>query len=540
MARTYKLTWQAGSEARPGRWKKKYKSKICYFDGGKGKTDRVAYEMALAEWERKKIQLEADMRRPLQAEYEAAIHEWDLVLTWSRKNQEEEMADLAASKVMLLQQATERTNPPALRKEDLLEGQFNRDVQEPGWEEFFKAIASMTKPDLDFHSRSSSSNKNQEGSEISAAKPESQHKGRTVVVPLQDGFYDFDQYKRKQLIWQDRIAVMTRSLISEENTVAAQIKQFLLTKHDRSVGRQENIRHQMDTFAKWIGGQSQVTDIGSKELQNYHQMLTDKVRSETKFSTTTTAGEYMATVKSFVHWLWITEQIPTQPRVLDGKSSVLEFRKSSSEIIVFTNEEIRLLLSSALDRSRLFILLMLNCGMTQKDIADLKQSEVDWTAGRITRKRSKTSNHQNVPIVSYLLWDDTRVLLEKEQSSSNTELVLLNKNGSPLRHEEQDENGKYKKSDNIRSAYERLRRSLGLTKTLKSLKKTSATLIAGHADYRGLEDLFLGHAPRKMSDRHYAKAPQALLDNAVAWLGEAYQISDILSKKKTAVATAKA
>jgi hypothetical protein len=55
------------------------------------------------------------------------------------------------------------------------------------------------------------------------------------------------------------------------------------------------------------------------------------------------------------------------------------------------------------------------------------------------------------------------------------------------------------------------------------LKKTSATLLRGHREYGGVYDLFLGHAPTKIADRHYAKAPQELLDDAVSWLGEHYR-----------------
>jgi len=56
--------------------------------------------------------------------------------------------------------------------------------------------------------------------------------------------------------------------------------------------------------------------------------------------------------------------------------------------------------------------------------------------------------------------------------------------------------------------------------TLKSLKKTSATLIRGNEKYASLESLFLSHAPQSMAHRHYTKLPQELLDEAVTWLGE--------------------
>ena len=50
---------------------------------------------------------------------------------------------------------------------------------------------------------------------------------------------------------------------------------------------------------------------------------------------------------------------------------------------------------------------MINCGMTQVDIADLQPKEVDWDRGRIRRKRSKTDDHEQVPTVDYALWPRT-------------------------------------------------------------------------------------------------------------------------------------
>ena len=35
---------------------------------------------------------------------------------------------------------------------------------------------------------------------------------------------------------------------------------------------------------------------------------------------------------------------------------------------------------------------------------DLQHFEIDWNAGRILRKRSKTRKHENVPEVCYKLW----------------------------------------------------------------------------------------------------------------------------------------
>jgi integrase len=191
-------------------------------------------------------------------------------------------------------------------------------------------------------------------------------------------------------------------------------------------------------------------------------------------------------------------------------------------VIVFSKGEIKSLLCSASDRTRLYILLMLNCGMTQKDIADLHVLEVDWEDGRIVRRRSKTADRENVPVVNYLLWPETLRLLKQERAKDSTDRVLLNSNGQPLWSETLTEQGKYQKVDNVKNAFDRLRKAVRVNKPLKSLKKTSATLLRNSEKFGGLAGLFLGHAPQSMSEKHYTLVPQDLLDRAVQWLGAEY------------------
>ena len=77
----------------------------------------------------------------------------------------------------------------------------------------------------------------------------------------------------------------------------------------------------------------------------------------------------------------------------------------------------------------------------------------------------------------------------------------------------------------MRSAFHRLRQKTGINKPPKSLKKTSASLLRDNQKYASLEDLYLGHAPRRISDKHYTLAPQTLFDEAIAWLGTEFEIS---------------
>jgi hypothetical protein len=163
---------------------------------------------------------------------------------------------------------------------------------------------------------------------------------------------------------------------------------------------------------------------------------------------------------------------------------------------------------------------MLNCGMTQKDVSDLLASEVEWDEGRIIRKRSKTADEANVPVVNYKLWPETLRLLRQESTVESAGRLLLNANGDPLWAEEITDNGRYQKTDNIKNAFNRLQKKTKITKPLKSFKKTSATLLRSNEKFSGLAGLFLGHAPQSMSDKHYTQIPQRLLDQAVTWLGQ--------------------
>ena len=115
-----------------------------------------------------------------------------------------------------------------------------------------------------------------------------------------------------------------------------------------------------------------------------------------------------------MRWLWTTEAIATLPRILAENSPSLTITVALGKIVVFTKEEITSLLAAP-DRTKLYILLMLNCGMTQKDIADLAVTEVNWEEGRIKRKRSKTGDCENVPTVNYKLWPETLRLLRQER-----------------------------------------------------------------------------------------------------------------------------
>jgi integrase len=196
------------------------------------------------------------------------------------------------------------------------------------------------------------------------------------------------------------------------------------------------------------------------------------------------------------------------------------FGKSIRKIRTMTVDEVRTLVGASTGQLTLHLLLMANCGFTQQDVSDLKQNEVDWSAGTITRKRSKTDDHEDVPTVTYKLWPRTFELLTHYRSQPG-DPVLRTKSGKRWMVKRQT-NGKFNRTDSTKSVYRHLMKKTGIIKPPKILRKTSSTLLKSHDLYFPFVDLFLGHAAASIADRHYADESQNRFDAAVAWLGEQY------------------
>lgn len=549
MPRSVKLTWVPGAKGsgRSGRWRRKYKGKAYYFPGGAGKSDREAYDAAIDAWEKLKPKIDLTTPRKHQRNYEKCIDQWEQVLAWCNRYGDREHADQAVEKLTDLRRRFTAAKLAPLKRVDWFEANFDLPIDAAWVRELPKLVGAGFVADA------------QPLAEPSPPLSVAVAPGRDLplepilITPSQKAIDSLDgsPLRIARELWQDRLAVMKRRAAPEEETVEFQVQKFLNLKQAEakaeqvSTGRCYALKLHLTHFQDWLGKDTDVKEIDAEVLVNFRLYVLGKAAA--KEWTKTTAGHYMTTVKSFVRWLWHNNTIPTLPRILDGRSKALEITRSSVGIVTFTTEEINILLADASDRTKLYILLMLNCGMTQKDIADLLVSEVDWKEGRIIRKRSKTSEEENVPVVNYKLWAETFRLLQQERNPKSPDRVLTNSNGSPLWVEEMTKDGKYRKMDNVKNAFDRLRKvektekpskarkkksvktkekalKATIAKPLKSLKKTSASLLRDNAKFASLEDLFLGHAPQKMSDKHYAQVPHKLLDQAIQWLGKQYGV----------------
>jgi integrase len=302
-----------------------------------------------------------------------------------------------------------------------------------------------------------------------------------------------------------------------ELTVSFQVGKYLALEQSRVNAKQVSmheydlVRLCLNYFLNWIKPTTPIKAIDPDRWEDYwtHLMGLD--------CSTEYKKKRMRYARNFVTWLASKALIPLPPNLISRK---YKFGSTSKSIPTFTVDEIRTLLDASKGQLTLHLLLMANCGFTQQDVSDLSQDEVDWKAGTITRKRSKTRNHEDCPTVTYRLWPRTFALLEQNRQTSG-DLVLRTKSGQPWLTKRLTE-GKFNRTDNTKSVYRHLQSQSGISKPIKLLRKTSASLLDTHPSYGRYAGYFLAHSPTTIRDKSYVTPSQDQFDAALAWLGAQY------------------
>ncbi len=304
-------------------------------------------------------------------------------------------------------------------------------------------------------------------------------------------------------------------------TVDEVVKRFLDRKRkqaeadQRSAGRYINLKMYTDQFADFVGRQRPMTAIDGVALMDYHT----KALADIKAGVITgwSGRDRMQVARQFITFLWEVGLIEL-PRNI--RSRELDVVCSPAQIAIFEPKKLREIIDQAPEKLRLWLLLMANCGMTQKDISDLRQDQVDWDKGTITQKRSKTRAYERVPVVTYKLWPATAELLK--QYRSGRQQVFLNSAGGPLAGSKLTTKGG--KFDLVLKAYAKFLSDKKITdgKTLKAIRKTSASKIGEHAEFGKFSQYFLGQAARTVADKHYVRPTEEQFERALQWLGQQY------------------
>jgi integrase len=278
-----------------------------------------------------------------------------------------------------------------------------------------------------------------------------------------------------------------------------------------SPDRADAARRFLAPFVAFVGETADVGAIDPATLTAFHRFCLSQI-GEGRWGAVY-ARDIFATARGWLRWMAEHGTI-APPANLASKS--FRFGSTVKRVKTWEPGEVRQAIAEAAGKLKLALLLMVNCGMTQADVSDLLDTEVDWRAGRVIRRRSKTAARESVPVVNYKLWPSTFALLKQHRSGG--ERVLLTLAGNPLVRKKMQA-GKLVKVDALARKYRKLQTRLGL-KPMKLLRKTGASLLESHEVYGRFTGLYLGHAPATMKDRHYAAPPAALFDEAIAWLGE--------------------
>ena len=162
------------------------------------------------------------------------------------------------------------------------------------------------------------------------------------------------------------------------------------------------------------------------------RQLVDYWLSPERKVTERTAGNYCKGFKRMIDWA-DNESICgfRKPKIND----LFSFANTRGHIERYDADQMKRLLGAASERCRLYILLGLNTGYTQIDVANLLKDEILEIGGEmfLARRREKTS-HQNDFKTLHHLWPETWELLRKHMAPDNAEnLALLNVNGRKLK-----------------------------------------------------------------------------------------------------------
>ncbi len=300
-----------------------------------------------------------------------------------------------------------------------------------------------------------------------------------------------------------------------DKTIKFSVERYVAAKIDdvrsgnRSAGGASNIRLYLSELVKKFGQEATFDAITFEAWEDW-QRYCQSHKTEHWKSVYNNSKTFMT---------WCDQQDLVQlPKNFYNK---IKFVFERPEIKTYSDAEIIRILKAATGNLKLCLLLMLNAGMQSKDIGDLKKSEIDLKKGTIKRKRSKTKDKPNTPLVTYPLWRTTLTLLrELINQSPDCPLALTTKSGGKWNLRELREDGKQKRSDNINTLWQNLESKIGQIGTLGRFKKSSATKIRNNPKYSNCEVMFLGHSERNMSGQHYAKITPERLTAAVKWLGD--------------------
>lgn len=312
---------------------------------------------------------------------------------------------------------------------------------------------------------------------------------------------------------------------AKDNSLQQQIEAYINLQRSRAASGQIELttfratQERTENFKNWLRNNGR-TRIDSAVVRDYHASIVNDIAND-KISEQWGSNLRKA-MNTLIKYLW-RQELCELPRNLNDP--MLHIKVSDKVVSPFKSDELQTIWDNAPERTRLYALLMLNCGMLPSDISDLKQSEYNGT--HITRRRKKTGKqyagkNKKVPMVSWLLWDTTKELLDKHRSK-DPKWLLVNKHGRQILRTKIRKDGKVSKTSGVKSAWDTLRKKVDV-RSVDQLRKTGASKLEEHQDFGRYSQFFLGQAPSSIAEKRYAPPTQIVFDKAMTWLGEQFNL----------------
>lgn len=307
-------------------------------------------------------------------------------------------------------------------------------------------------------------------------------------------------------VWEDRLQGRPKKTADINRTISHHQDRFLTERRaevDAGILSPEAYRQTefcLRTWREWMP--DSIDEIGQDKWKEWWNHLLSRRKPDGTAYSYDQNKKMLSYPRMFIKTL-IGDGLVKPFEALHSKRYT--FRAVRSEPVKsLTVDEVKEVLDTAKGIMRLHIMLMLNCGFLQRDIATLKISQ--YKDGRIVRRRSKT-DHKGTREVTWTLWPETVALLEQYKQTSG-EHLLLTSNGTVWADS---------KKDAIASIYNKLDTGIAL----KRFRQTSGNAIFKQFG-KHVYDHFMGHG-QGVVDRGYLEREQAELDKAVAWLRLHYE-----------------
>jgi integrase len=294
---------------------------------------------------------------------------------------------------------------------------------------------------------------------------------------------------------------------------------------DLSAGGYTNIKRQVE---RWERHCPNILNANALKLEVFKSDL--KLSDMAKRS----QRDYLSTAKAFLEWCSDIAEVIPPIKGLRKRGSGIKIPKKQV-ISIWEDEDIKDLFDTVKGQMRLELLLMLNTGAYESDIGNWTKTAVDDQGKKFTTfdmraktirfKRHKEKDVEEVPTVTYRLWDETYNLLCEHEAEHESLLLTTSTNTSLWSRSLDPKTLKLKAKSTIGKNYRALRKKLSKENwgTLDDLRKTAASKLRSHTgQFAKFTQYFAGHAPEGTTDSFYVKPEQQEFDEAVIWLGHQF------------------